>query len=275
VDAVKTPPTPPGQTVIPPVPPTQQKGNGMNIIFVFLAFVVIVLVGVGGYYLGTSQRTPSTRACTLEAMVCPDGSSVGRSGPNCAFAPCPTLLPTVKVEQPTTSVQATKPMEAVPSPQTNTITIKSQDQNFFLNAPSGWQSETETDTFSTGTRITKGEYALVIRTNTATEGTPCGFKDAPISSSEMFPDVSGFQYDTYTEISGNMGKVFRRVDNTANPSAGKSFFAVCQKSGTNWMQPTSYGFIMYEVPYDDNAETTYASALKVMDAMVASLQTAK
>jgi len=28
-------------------------------------------------------------ACTLEAKICPDGSSVGRTGPNCEFAPCP------------------------------------------------------------------------------------------------------------------------------------------------------------------------------------------
>lgn len=26
--------------------------------------------------------------CTQEAMICPDGSSVGRTGPNCEFAPC-------------------------------------------------------------------------------------------------------------------------------------------------------------------------------------------
>ncbi len=30
------------------------------------------------------------QACTLEARVCPDGTSVGRTGPNCAFALCPT-----------------------------------------------------------------------------------------------------------------------------------------------------------------------------------------
>ena len=29
------------------------------------------------------------RACTQEAKVCPDGSAVGRTGPNCEFAPCP------------------------------------------------------------------------------------------------------------------------------------------------------------------------------------------
>ena len=32
---------------------------------------------------------PDMVACTMEAMQCPDGSYVGRTGPNCAFAPCP------------------------------------------------------------------------------------------------------------------------------------------------------------------------------------------
>lgn len=29
-------------------------------------------------------------ACTQEAKLCPDGSAVSRTGPNCEFAPCPT-----------------------------------------------------------------------------------------------------------------------------------------------------------------------------------------
>lgn len=28
-------------------------------------------------------------ACTQEAKLCPDGTAVGRTGPNCEFAPCP------------------------------------------------------------------------------------------------------------------------------------------------------------------------------------------
>lgn len=28
-------------------------------------------------------------ACTMDAKLCPDGSAVGRQGPNCEFAPCP------------------------------------------------------------------------------------------------------------------------------------------------------------------------------------------
>jgi hypothetical protein len=27
--------------------------------------------------------------CTMDAKICADGSAVGRSGPNCEFAPCP------------------------------------------------------------------------------------------------------------------------------------------------------------------------------------------
>ncbi len=36
-------------------------------------------------------------ACTTDAMLCPDGSYVGRSGPNCEFA-CPTSS-TTPIEQ--------------------------------------------------------------------------------------------------------------------------------------------------------------------------------
>lgn len=33
-------------------------------------------------------------ACTMEAKLCPDGSYVGRSGPQCAFAECPPVVAT-------------------------------------------------------------------------------------------------------------------------------------------------------------------------------------
>lgn len=32
-------------------------------------------------------------ACTADAKICPDGSSVGRTGPKCEFAACPTTSP--------------------------------------------------------------------------------------------------------------------------------------------------------------------------------------
>ena len=45
--------------------------------------------------LGCTQQTPpvnNTTACTQEAKICPDGSAVGRIGPNCEFAPCPQIV---------------------------------------------------------------------------------------------------------------------------------------------------------------------------------------
>ncbi len=37
----------------------------------------------------TPTVTQAQKACTMEAKICPDGSSVGRTGPNCEFATCP------------------------------------------------------------------------------------------------------------------------------------------------------------------------------------------
>jgi hypothetical protein len=33
-------------------------------------------------------QSETTIACTMEARMCPDGSYVGRTGPDCEFAPC-------------------------------------------------------------------------------------------------------------------------------------------------------------------------------------------
>lgn len=73
------------------------------------AVLFIILGGTAGavYVYETRiavEPTPSNplvptlpTACTLEAKVCPDGSSVGRTGPNCAFAECPVVVvPVVK-----------------------------------------------------------------------------------------------------------------------------------------------------------------------------------
>jgi hypothetical protein len=35
------------------------------------------------------ENCTTAKACTEEAKICPDGSAVGRTGPNCEFTPCP------------------------------------------------------------------------------------------------------------------------------------------------------------------------------------------
>lgn len=41
-----------------------------------------------------STPQPNQRACTQEAKLCPDGTAVGRTGPNCEFAKCPGEIDT-------------------------------------------------------------------------------------------------------------------------------------------------------------------------------------
>ncbi len=64
----------------------------------FAALAMVATVGAGclaGEQNGNTNANtnvtpePEPVACTQEAKICPDGSSVGRSGPDCEFAPCP------------------------------------------------------------------------------------------------------------------------------------------------------------------------------------------
>lgn len=59
-----------------------------KIIYFFV--IVAVLAGLGLTFL--FKATPVVPiACTMEAKICPDGSAVGRTGPQCEFAECPPL----------------------------------------------------------------------------------------------------------------------------------------------------------------------------------------
>ncbi len=70
-----------------------------------LVLMVMGAVAYAAYTFGASRApsppasstptpTPTSStppvACTMEAKICPDGSSVGRVPPSCDFAPCPT-----------------------------------------------------------------------------------------------------------------------------------------------------------------------------------------
>jgi hypothetical protein len=75
--------------------------------------LIIVLGGVGFFYRNSvenpkiagpnvasnegGQGSGNGAACTQEAKICPDGSAVGRTGPNCAFSAC--LPPNVELTQ--------------------------------------------------------------------------------------------------------------------------------------------------------------------------------
>jgi hypothetical protein len=51
------------------------------------------VIYTGGYTepkpIEPAPEIPIGVACTMDAKECPDGSYVGRTGPNCEFSPCP------------------------------------------------------------------------------------------------------------------------------------------------------------------------------------------
>ncbi len=62
------------------------------------SFWIILMILALGYFLFSQEDKSTTSVnqdteqvvCTMEVKECPDGSSVGRSGPNCEFDPCPS-----------------------------------------------------------------------------------------------------------------------------------------------------------------------------------------
>jgi hypothetical protein len=80
----------------------------------WLAIFVVVLALAGGIVVYNQNKGSSLPGnpdngtggvvCTMEAKICPDGSSVGRTGPNCEFAACPAAT--------TTSSMSTVTLEA-------------------------------------------------------------------------------------------------------------------------------------------------------------------
>ena len=61
-----------------------------------IAFIILVVIAAGAWKLKDVNIIPAPNdngggagvVCTADAMQCPDGSYVGRSGPNCEFV-CP------------------------------------------------------------------------------------------------------------------------------------------------------------------------------------------
>ncbi|MBI2050104.1 MAG: hypothetical protein HYT35_01455, partial [Candidatus Staskawiczbacteria bacterium] len=69
-----------------------QKGFILPIVIVV---AVVALFGTAGYfgyqYYSKTQEQPKPIACTQDAKLCPNGSYVSRTGPNCEFAECPAV----------------------------------------------------------------------------------------------------------------------------------------------------------------------------------------
>jgi hypothetical protein len=104
--------------------------------------VLIFVIGILGFLYRYEIENPSSKnnsvstnpsgaACTAEAKVCPDGSAVGRTGPNCSFAACPP--PNVELTSASTTIGFVLPAGYKPniisSDDSTYIASYVQDQN--------------------------------------------------------------------------------------------------------------------------------------------------
>ena len=54
---------------------------------IYIGFLLVLAIIAGWHY--AYPKKEEQVACTMEAKLCPDGSYVARTGPNCEFAACP------------------------------------------------------------------------------------------------------------------------------------------------------------------------------------------
>jgi hypothetical protein len=83
-----------------------------------VGILVFALVAIVWFSLTGKTLAPvdeGKTVCTMEALICPDGSSVGRTGPNCEFAHCPINSedPMIVIEDPIPNSTITSPVTVV------------------------------------------------------------------------------------------------------------------------------------------------------------------
>lgn len=85
-----------------------------NLLILGIAVIIALLIVIMVKENPIQHIPPTTeepQACTLDAKICPDGSTVGRTGQNCEFAACP--MPTddlIVIDSPKRNQEVSSPI---------------------------------------------------------------------------------------------------------------------------------------------------------------------
>lgn len=78
-----------------------------------IAAVILVVAVVAFVVIQNKNQSGGQVACTMEAKLCPDGSAVGRQGPNCEFTLCPVSEANIRVTFPRPNDEIGLPLNVV------------------------------------------------------------------------------------------------------------------------------------------------------------------
>ena len=85
-----------------------------------LGVLALIILGVGGFLYRSALEHPAQQiACPLDARMCPDGTSVARTGPSCSFPECPP--PNVSLPNFGISFAVPEGFESISSPDDTSI----------------------------------------------------------------------------------------------------------------------------------------------------------
>lgn len=101
--------------------------------YLFIAILVLAVTAGGIFYF--NYKPIRQIACTQEAKQCPDGSYVGRTGPNCEFAPCPNTTTTGSIRGKVTLGPTCPVMRIPPDPACADKPYKTTVQIIAINSP--------------------------------------------------------------------------------------------------------------------------------------------
>lgn len=175
--------TSPEVTPNPVVPPEPKKGSPMLIIS--LGLVVVALLAAIAYVIGIKffSGAPKQIACTADAKVCDDGTSVGRSGPNCEFDACPVF-----------SVAP----EATPDPTADWKTYFSKDRSFSFKFPENLvtSSSNELNLVFYDSTLQNPKTTDQVLNIGVSKGDKSTYKSSPLSDEQVYTDGQGRVWKT-------------------------------------------------------------------------------
>ncbi|MFH0829156.1 MAG: hypothetical protein V1907_03165 [Candidatus Kerfeldbacteria bacterium] len=137
------------------------KPKGIAALPIVVIILAVLALGVTGYFVYNTAKgnlTNTAVSCTTEAKICPDGTAVGRTGPDCEFAACPANTnknANVNTNS-NTNTNANSNVNASANATKDWKTYEDKKYNFSVKYPLSWSTKLVTTGYNN-----EGPYVVV------------------------------------------------------------------------------------------------------------------